>query len=67
VGGIHDHPADPFAIVRTKKYLVLLILATVLGVVISFLVHWLLKLIADIQTWVFTDLTKGLGFQGPFP
>jgi len=57
-------PADPFAVLRTKKYLALLILAAVLGVVISFLIYWLLKLIADIQAWVFTDLPKGLGFHG---
>jgi H+/Cl- antiporter ClcA len=57
-------PADPFAILRTKKYMALLILAAVLGVVISFLVYWYLKLIADIQTWVFTDLPKSLGFHG---
>jgi H+/Cl- antiporter ClcA len=52
---------------RTKKYLALLILAAVLGVVISFLVYWLLKLIADIQMWVFTDLPKDLGFHGTPP
>jgi chloride channel protein, CIC family len=60
-------PADPFAVLRTKKYLVLLVLAAVLGVVISFLVYWFLKLIADIQAWVFTDLPKGLGFHGEPP
>ena len=60
-------PKDPFAVLRTKKYLALLILAAVLGVVISFLVYWLLKLIADIQTWVFTDLPKDLGFHGEPP
>jgi H+/Cl- antiporter ClcA len=60
-------PQDPFAVVRTKKYVVLLILAAVLGVVISFLVYWLLKLIADIQSWVFTDLPKGPGFDGEPP
>jgi len=50
--------------VRTRKYLALLILAAVLGVVISFLIYWFLKLVADVQTWVFTDLPKGLGFDG---
>ena len=60
-------PKDPFAIVRTKQYVALLILAVVLGVVISFLVYWYLKLIADIQTWVFTDLPKDLGFHGEPP
>jgi H+/Cl- antiporter ClcA len=62
--GIVTTPADPFAMLRTKKYLVLLVLAAVLGVVISFLTYWFLKLIADIQAWVFTDLPKGLGFHG---
>ena len=60
-------PKDPFAVLLTKKYLALLILAAVLGVVISFLVYWLLKLIADIQTWVFTDLPKDLDFHGEPP
>ena len=60
-------PKDTFAVLRTKKYLALLILAAVLGIVISFLVYWLLKLIADIQTWVFTDLPKDLGFHGAPP
>ena len=57
-------PADPFAVLRTKKYLALLVLAAVLGVVISVLVYWYLKLTTDIQTWVFTDLPKGVGFHG---
>jgi len=39
-------PADPFAVLRTKQYVALLFLAAVLGVVISFLVYWYLKLIA---------------------
>ena len=49
---------------RTRKYLALLILAAILGVVISFLIYWFLKLIADIQSWVFTSLPKDLGFNG---
>ena len=66
-GDIVTTPDDPFAVVRTKKYVALLILAAVLGVVISFLVYWFLKLVADIQTWVFTDLPKDLGFKGEPP
>jgi chloride channel protein, CIC family len=52
---------------RTKQYAALLILAAVLGVVISFLVYWYLKLVTDMQTWVFTDLPSGLGFHGEPP
>ena len=60
-------PADPFAVLRTKKYVALLILAAVLGVAISFLVYWFLKLIAKLQIWVFSDLPKGVGFHGEPP
>lgn len=42
-------------------------MAAVLGVVISFLVYWYLKLISAAQTWVFTDLPSGLGFHGEPP
>jgi H+/Cl- antiporter ClcA len=62
-----SEPADPFAVLRTKKYLALLLLAAVLGVAISFLVYWFLKLVAGMQTWVFTDLPKGVGFHGEPP
>lgn len=60
-------PKDPFAVVRTKQYVALLSMAAVLGVVISFLIYWYLKLITDMQTWVYTDLPKGLGFHGEPP
>jgi chloride channel protein, CIC family len=60
-------PADSFAALRTRKYAALLILAAVLGVVISFLVYWYLKLVTDMQTWVFTSLPSGLGFHGEPP
>jgi chloride channel protein, CIC family len=59
--------ADPFAVLRTRKYVALLVLAAVLGVVISFLVYWFLKLVTDLQTWVFTSLPAGAGFHGEPP
>ena len=52
---------------RTRKYLALLVLAAILGVVISFLIYWFLKLVADLQSWAFTDLPKSLGFNGEPP
>jgi len=58
---------DPYAALRTRRYVALLLLAAVLGVVISFLVYWYLKLIAAMQTWVFTSLPSGLGFHGEPP
>ena len=60
-------PSDPFAVVRTRQYVVLLVFAAVLGVVASTGAYWFLKLVADIQGWVYTDLPKGLGFAGAPP
>ena len=60
-------PADPFAVIRTRQYVVLLVFAAVLGVVVSTGAYWFLKLVADIQGWVYTDLPKGLGFHGTPP
>ena len=55
--------ADPFAVLRTRKYVVLLVLAAVLGVVISAAVFWFLKLVGNLQGWVFTSLPQSLGFK----
>src|SRR6476661_4804935 len=60
-------PTDPYAALRTRKYVALLLLAAVLGVVISFSIYWFLKLVDNLQTWVFTDLPNGLGFDGEPP
>ncbi len=49
---------------RTRAYVRLLVLAAVLGVPISAAAYWYLKLVALMQTWVFTDLPEGLGFHG---
>jgi H+/Cl- antiporter ClcA len=56
-------PADPLAPMRTKQYLALLTLAAILGVPISAIAYWFLKLVALLQGWVFTSLPHGLGFH----
>jgi hypothetical protein len=60
-------PADPFAVVRTRHYVVLLVVAAVLGVVVSAGAYWFLKLVGDVQGWAYVDLPKGLGFHGTPP
>jgi H+/Cl- antiporter ClcA len=57
-------PEDPFASMRTKQYAGLLVLAAVLGVPISAVAFWFLKLVALLQRWVFVSLPGGLGFHG---
>ncbi len=56
-------PADPFAPLRTKKYRALLALAALLGVPISAAAWGFLYVIDKLQTWIFTDLPKDLGFH----
>jgi chloride channel protein, CIC family len=56
-------PTDPIALLRSRRYLVLLVIAAVLGVPISAVAYFFLQLVAHIQGWVFKDLPSGLGFD----
>ena len=56
-------PADPLALLRTRSYLALLVLAAILGVPIAAIAYGFLKLVAVIQNAVFTTLPSGLGFH----
>src|SRR6516165_12773006 len=59
-------PPDPAAILRSRDFVKLLVLAAVIGVVVS-LVGWaFLELVHSIQVWVYTDLPSGLGLD-PVP
>lgn len=62
-----DPPADPLALLRSRSYLVLLVLAAVVGVPVSAAAYFFLALVSKLQVWVFTDLPKGLGFHGEPP
>lgn len=55
---------DALAVVRTRQYLGLLVLAAFLGVPIAAASYWFLQLIDELQKWVYTDLPDGLGFNG---
>ncbi|MFG2824806.1 chloride channel protein [Kitasatospora sp. NPDC048365] len=56
-------PQDPFAIVRSRNYLGLLVMAGVLGVPISAIAYGFLALVSELQSLVYNDLPKGLGFK----
>jgi H+/Cl- antiporter ClcA len=60
-------PTDPFALLRSRGYVALLILAAIIGVPVSAVAYGFLKLIDVLQTWLFTDLPKELGFHGTPP
>jgi H+/Cl- antiporter ClcA len=57
-------PADTLALLRTRSYLVLLVLAAVLGVLVSAVAYGFLALVSKLQGWIFTSLPRGLGFHG---
>ncbi len=58
-----DHPIDPGALIRSKGYAALLVLAAIVGIVVS-LAGWLfLEVTVAIQHVVYQDLPSALGFS----
>lgn len=53
---------DPVAVLRSRRYVVLLVFAAALGVPIAVVAYGFLKLLALVQGWAYTDLPHGLGF-----
>jgi H+/Cl- antiporter ClcA len=56
---------DPLALVRTRRYVVLLLFGAVVGVVVSFAAYWFLKSSQEAESWLYSSLPKQLGFAGP--
>ena len=56
-------PPDPMAMLRSKSYLVLLVLAALVGVPVSAAAYFFLALVSKLQGWIFTSLPKELGFH----
>jgi H+/Cl- antiporter ClcA len=55
-------PPDPVALLRSRSYLMLLVLAAILGVPISAAAYGFLALVIYLQEEIFTHLPHGLGF-----
>ncbi|MCX4912685.1 chloride channel protein [Streptomyces sp. NBC_00687] len=64
VGSPGTTPPDPFALVRSRKYAVLLVIAALLGIPISAAAFGFLALVSELQSLTYTDLPRGLGFDG---
>ena len=56
--------SDPMAMLRSKGYVRLLVLAAILGVPVSALAYGFLKLVNQLQNWLFASVPKELGFAG---
>jgi Voltage gated chloride channel len=57
---------DVVALLRSRNYLILLVIVSILGALISAGAYWFLYLSGDLQKWVFDPayLPKALGFHG---
>ena len=60
-------PPDPAAILRSRSYVGLLVVAAILGVPISAGAYGFLALVDKLQRWLYTSLPQGLGFGGTPP
>ena len=56
-------PSDPLALLRSRSYVALLVLAAIIGVPVSAAAYFFLALVSKMQGWIFTDLPKGVGFH----
>lgn len=57
-------PTDPQALLKSRAYVTLLVLAAIIGVPISAAAWGFLALVSKLQGWLFTSLPKALGFHG---
>jgi H+/Cl- antiporter ClcA len=57
-------PTDPLALLRSRSYVALLVIAAIIGAPVSAVAYGFLALVTKSQGWVFTDLPKDLGFRG---
>ncbi|MFI9330284.1 chloride channel protein [Kitasatospora sp. NPDC052868] len=64
VGQPGTAPKDPFALVRTRGYAGLLLMAALFGIPISAAAYGFLALVSELQSLTYTDLPKALGFHG---
>ncbi len=60
-------PPHPLDVLRSRGYLLLLLLAVALGIPISALAYGFLALVDELQKLAYTDLPKALGFDGTPP
>jgi H+/Cl- antiporter ClcA len=57
-------PPDPAQLLRSRAYLLVLVLGAIVGVPVAAVAYFYLKGVAGAQTWVFTTLPGDLGFSG---
>jgi H+/Cl- antiporter ClcA len=58
-------PPDPLTLLRSRGYVVILVVAGVLGAPIALASYWFLQLATHLQGWLFVDLPKAMGLGSP--
>jgi H+/Cl- antiporter ClcA len=56
-------PIEAFAVMRSRRYVALLVFAAVIGVVVSAAAYGFLALISKVEHWVYVSIPSGLGFS----
>ena len=56
-------PSDPLALLRSRSYVALLVIAAIVGAPVSAVAYFFLALVSKLQGWIFTDLPKAVGFH----
>jgi hypothetical protein len=56
-------PSDPLALLRSRSYAALLVLAVIIGAPVSAAAYFFLALVSKMQGWIFTDLPKDVGLH----
>jgi H+/Cl- antiporter ClcA len=56
--------ASPVSVLRSRRYGILLLLAAIIGVVVSAVSWGFLALVSKLQGWLYRSLPSGLGFHG---
>lgn len=51
-------PSDPLALLRSRSYVALLVLAAIIGVPVSAAAYFFLALVSKMQGWIFTRCSK---------
>src|SRR6476620_6777763 len=57
-------PTDPLELLKTKSYLVLLVVGALIGLPVAAIAFFCLKVVAELRPYPFTTLPKDLGFDG---
>ena len=56
-------PVDPSSLIRSRQYRALLVLASLIGLVVSSAAWCFLEAVHEIQVWVYEDLPGHVGYQ----